>query len=214
VQEAETEPPGRSWDSVADLRFMRPYVDAFLRLWNHPKPTIAGVQGWCIGGGSDMVMCADLVMAAEGAIFGYPPVRVWGMPTTPMWIHRLGTQYAKRYLLTGDEIPAATAERIGLTFETVPDDELHHRARVFARWMALLPLNQLMMVKMYCNQVIDSTGVQPQTSFATILDGIARHTQEGVDFTARADDVGFRQAVRDRDDPFGDYGSRPRPERP
>src|SRR2546422_1415167 len=94
---------GRVWDSVADLRMISRFVDTFLKLWYCSKPTIAAVQGWCIAGGTDMVLCADVVIAAEGASFGYPPSRVWGTPTIPwMWVARLGLERAKRYLLTGD----------------------------------------------------------------------------------------------------------------
>src|SRR5438094_3883199 len=80
----------RAWDSVGDLQMMGRFVETYLKLWYARKPTIAAVQGWCIGGGTDMVLCADLIVAAEGARFGYPPSRVWGTPTTAMWVYRLG----------------------------------------------------------------------------------------------------------------------------
>ena len=101
----------RVWDSVADLRMMGRFVDTYMKLWYAKKPTIAAVQGWCIGGGTDMVLCADLIVAGEGARFGYPPARVWGTPTTAMWVYRMGLEQAKRYLLTGDEIPASDGRR-------------------------------------------------------------------------------------------------------
>ena len=139
--------------------------------------TIAAVQGWCIGGGTGLVLCADMIVAADSAVFGYPPSRVWGTPTTAMWVYRMGLEKAKRYLLTGDEIGAEEAARIGMILEVVPEADLTEHATALAKRMAMR---------------------------------IARHTQEGLDFVTRAQDVGFRQAVRERDDPFGDYGSRPR----
>src|SRR5437870_13243444 len=126
------------------------FIDTNKMLWYAAKPTIAAVQGWCIGGGTDLVLCADLVIAGEGASFGYPPSRVWGTPTTAMWVYRMGLERAKRYLLTGDEIPAAEAARIGLILEAVPDGELHNRAVQLASRMARLPLNQLVMLKRLC----------------------------------------------------------------
>src|SRR5256885_301853 len=105
---------GRIWDSAADLQMMNRFVDVYQKLWYASKPTIAAVQGWCICGGTDLVLWADLIVAAENAVFGYPTSRVWGVPTTPMWIHRIGFQQAKRYLLTGDEIPAPKAAELGL----------------------------------------------------------------------------------------------------
>jgi enoyl-CoA hydratase len=201
----------RVWDSVADLRMMGRFVDTYMKLWYAKKPTIAAVQGWCVGGGTDMVLCADLIVAGEGARFGYPPSRVWGTPTTAMWVYRMGLERAKRYLLTGDEIPARTAAEIGMILEAVPDAELDARARALARRMARVPTTQLVMLKLLCNQTAENMGLASSRTLGTLFDGIARHTQEGLDFVARARDVGFRQAVRERDDPFGDYGSRKRP---
>ena len=200
----------RAWDSVTDLGFISRFVDTYMKLWYAAKPTIAAVQGWCIGGGTDMVLCADLIVAAESARFGYPPSRVWGTPTTAMWVYRLGFERAKRYLLTGDEIPARKAAEIGLVLEVVADDALQAHAFALARRMAQVPVNQLVMLKLLVNQTAESMGLAASRTLGTLFDGVARHTQEGLDFVRRAGEVGFRQAVRERDDPFGDYGSRKR----
>jgi len=200
----------RRADAMADLRLMGTFVDTYMKLWYARKPTVAAVQGWCIGGGTDMVLCADLIVAGEGASFGYPPSRVWGTPTTAMWVYRLGLERAKRYLLTGDEIPARTAAEIGLVLEVVPDDRLEAHARALARRIARVPTTQLVMLKLLCNQTVENMGFASSRTLGTLFDGIARHTQEGLDFVRRAQEVGFRQAVRERDDPFEDYGSRKR----
>lgn len=202
----------RAWDSMADLRMIGRFAGAFARLHTISKPTVAAVHGWCIAGGTDLVLNADLIIAGESARFGYPPARVWGIPEAPwLWVARLGLEQAKRYLLTGDELSAEEAARLGMVLECVPDAELLERASGLAQRMALLPLNQLQMLKLVCNDV-GAQMYRPDTSrlLGTLFDGVARHTQEGLDFVARAQDVGFRQAVRERDDPFGDYGSRPR----
>ena len=199
----------RVWDSVSDMRFMQRFVDVYMKLWYASKPTVAAVQGWCIGGGTDMVLCADLIIAADDASFGYPPARVWGTPTTAMWVYRMGLEQAKRYLLTGDEIPAVEAARIGLILESVPAADLDERSFALAARMARLPKNQLAMLKLMCNQTAENMGMASTRTLGTLFDGIARHTQEGLDFVDRSMEIGFREAVRERDDPFGDYGSRP-----
>ena len=208
AQAEETERRERVWDSVADVRMIGSFVDVYMKLWYARKPTIAAVQGWCIGGGTDMVLCCDLIVAGEGASFGYPPARVWGTPTTAMWVYRMGLERAKRYLLTGDEIDASEAARIGMILETVPDARLEAHATALAERMARLPTSQLVTLKLLCNQTLENMGMASSRTLGTLFDGIARHTQEGLDFVARAQDVGFRQAVRERDDPFADYGSR------
>ena len=205
-----TERGARAWDSVADLRMMGRFVDTYMKLWYARKPTIAAVHGWCIGGGTDMVLCADLIVAADDARFGYPPSRVWGTPTTAMWVYRMGLERAKRYLLTGDEISAAKAAELGLILEVVPAADLAAHAWALATRMARVPTNQLVMLKLLCNHTAEQMGLGTSRLLGTLFDGVARHTQEGLDFVERAKEVGFRQAVRERDDPFGDYGSRKR----
>jgi enoyl-CoA hydratase len=204
---------GRVWDSVADVQMIGRYGRAFARLHEISKPTVAAVQGWCVAGGTDMILNADVIIAGESARFGYPPARVWGVPEAPwLWVARLGLERAKRYLFTGDELTATEAAAAGLVLECVPDAELLERAVGLARRMALLPLNQLQMMKWMLNDVARHQ-YQPDTSrlLGFLFDGVARHTQEGLDFVARAQEVGWRQAVRERDEPFGDYGSRPAP---
>lgn len=209
--QAQESSGGRVWDSAADLRGISTFVDVYMKLFKAWKPTIAAVKGWCIAGGTDMVLCADIIVAGESASFGYPPSRVWGTPTTAMWVYRLGLERAKRYLLTGDEIKAPEAARMGLILEAVPDDQLQDHAMALAKRMALLPTNQLVMLKLLCNQTVENMGLASSRTLGSLFDGVARHTQEGLDFVARSGEIGIREAVRERDDPFGDYGSRPKP---
>jgi len=207
--QAAEEAAERVWDSARDYRMLSSFVDVYLKFWYAAKPTIAAVHGWCIAGGTDLVLCTDLIIAGEGATFGYPPARVWGTPTTPMWVYRIGFEQTKRYLLTGDEIRGPRAAEIGLVAECVPDESLLEHATALARRMALLPGNQLEMLKLMCNQTAENMGLRSARTLGTLFDGIARHTQEGRDFVARSREVGFREAVRERDTLFGDYGSRP-----
>jgi enoyl-CoA hydratase len=201
---------GRTWDTVADVRMIGRFGNTFAKLHSISKPTIAAVQGWCIAGGTDMVLNADLIVAGESARFGYPPARVWGVPEAPwVWVARLGLERAKRYLFTGDELTAREAAETGMVLECVPDDELQAHADALAQRVALLPLNQLQMMKWMLNDVARHQ-YQPDTSrlLGFIFDGVARHTQEGLDFVSRAQEIGWREAVRERDRPFGDYGER------
>jgi len=201
---------GRVWDTVADVQVIRRFGTTFAKLHEISKPTVAAVQGWCVAGGTDMVLNVDLIVAGEAARFGYPPARAWGVPEAPwLWVARLGLERAKRYLFTGDELTAGEAAEAGMILECVPDDLLLERSTDLAQRIARLPLNQLQMIKWMLNDVARHQ-YQPDTSrlLGFIFDGVARHTQEGLDFVARAREVGWRQAVRDRDRPFGDYGER------
>jgi enoyl-CoA hydratase len=203
---------GPVWDTVADVRMISTFGRAFAKLHEISKPTLAAVHGWCVAGGTDMVLNADLILAAESARFGYPPARVWGIPEAPwVWVARRGLERAQRDQFTGDELTGTEAAAAGMVLECVPDSELEERATALAQRMARLPLNQLQMVKWALNDVARHQ-YQPDSSrlLGFIFDGVARHTQEGLDFVARAQEVGWREAVRERDRPFGDYGERPR----
>lgn len=199
----------KPWDPMADLRGMNRFVqDTYMALWRSPKPVICQVHGFCVGGGTDFALCSDLIVCAEDCRIGYPPARVWGSPTTAMWTYRLGLERSKRLLLTGDALDGRTAADWGLASEAVPAAELDAAGMALARRVARLPANQLHMMKLLVNQVIEQMGLANTQLIGTLLDGAARHTPEGVDFTRRAmEDV--RGAVADRDAPFGDYGQGP-----
>jgi len=164
-----------------------------------------------VAGGSDIALCCDLVIMAEEAMIGYPPARVWGCPTTAMWVYRLGAERAKRMLLTGDLVDGREAARLGLVLEAVPRSRLDARVAEIAARIAAVPKNQLMMQKLMVNQAYDAMGLANTQRFATLFDGITRHSPEGVWFKQRAEDVGFKQAVRERDDgaPIAPESSRP-----
>lgn len=200
----------RVWDSVRDQRMIGRFTETWALLHELPTPSIAAVQGWCIAGGTNIVFNADLIVAAEDARFGYPPSRVWGVPEAPWtWVARMGLERAKRYMLTGDEFSGAEAAAMGIVLEAVPADDLAERSLALARRMAQVPANQLSMIKTALNEVARQS-YDPRGSrlLGTLFDGVARHTQEGLDFVQRSADVGFREAVRERDRPFGDYGER------
>jgi enoyl-CoA hydratase len=201
----QTGEEGAPWDPIADHRMMSRYVRAYMRLWRSPRPVIAQVHGFCVGGGTDLALCSDLIVCAEDCRIGYPPARVWGSPTTAMWIYRLGAERAKRLLLTGDPLDGRKAVDWGLASECAPEAELDATAAALAARVAQLPANQAQMMKLLVNQAYDQMGLPVTQLIGTLLDGAARHTPEGVDFTRAAmDDV--RGAVARRDAPFGDYG--------
>jgi len=193
------------WDPIADYQAMSRFVDAYMALWRSPKPVIAQVHGFCVGGGTDFALCSDLIVCDEDCRIGYPPARVWGSPTTAMWMYRLGLERAKRLLLTGDALDGRRAVQWGLASEAAPAGELDAAGLALAARVARLPANQLHMMKLLVNQAYEQMGLSVTQLIGTLLDGAARHTPEGVEFSRRAlEDV--RAAVRERDAPFGDYG--------
>lgn len=187
------------WDPMVDFDLMHGNTEYFSSLWHSHKPTIAKVRGFAVAGGSDIALCCDLVVMAEDAKIGYPPARVWGVPTTAMWVYRIGAERAKRMLLTGDLITGAEAKAMGLVIDAVPEAELDATVERLAQRMAGIPRNQLMMNKLMINSAFENMGLRTTQMFASLFDGIARHSPEGVWFKQRAEEVGFKQAVAERD---------------
>ncbi len=196
--------PDRAWDPMLDYAMMRRNVRGFMSLFQCSKPVVCKVHGFCVAGGTDMALCSDLLVIAADAKIGYPPARVWGSPTTSLWAYRLGPQRAKRLLFTGDCLSGAQAAEWGLAIEAPAPEQLDERADILVERIARLPLNQLQMMKLLVNQSLYSQGLQATQLIGTVFDGIARHTSEGYAFQQLAAEQGFKEAVRQRDEPFRD----------
>jgi len=203
---AHNHDPAQTWDPMVDYAMMSRNLRGFMSLFHSDKPVVCKVHGFCVAGGTDMALCSDLLVIADDAKIGYPPARVWGVPTSAMWAQRIGIERAKRLLFTGDCLSGKEAAAWGLAVESAPADQLDQRFEVLLERIARMPKNQLVMMKLLINQSLGAQGLQATQILGTVFDGIARHTPEGYDFRQRAMDAGFRQAVRDRDEPFGDHG--------
>jgi len=196
--------PRGTWDPIVDHAMMARNVRGFMSLFHCGKPVVCKVHGYCVGGGTDLALCSDLLVIAADAKIGYPPARVWGSPTTALWAYRVGAQRAKRLLFTGDSLSGREALEWGLAIEAPEQAQLEERTEALVRRIARLPINQLAMMKLLVNQALYAQGLYSTQVLGTVFDGIARHTAEGYAFQQRAAEAGFKQAVRERDEPFGD----------
>jgi enoyl-CoA hydratase len=205
VMRANHDPAG-VWDPTVDYAMMSRNVRAFMSLFDCGKPVVCKVHGFCVAGGTDLALCADLLVIAADAKIGYPPARVWGSPTTSMWAYRLGPQRAKRLLFTGDSLSGDEALEWGLAIEAPEASRLEERTEALVARIARMPVNQLRMMKLLVNQTLYAQGLHTTQVLGTVFDGVARHTPEGFAFQGRAAREGFRAAVRERDEGFGDLG--------
>jgi enoyl-CoA hydratase len=203
---AKNHDPRGTWDPMTDYQMMSRNVRGFMSLFRSDKPVVCKVHGFCVAGGTDMALCSDLLVIEDKAKIGYPPARVWGVPTTALWTARLGPQRAKRLLFTGDCLSGTEALEWGLAIEAPPRADLDLRTEALVERIARVPVNQLIMHKLLVNQEVAAMLGATQI-LGTVFDGIARHTPEGYAFQQRAASAGFKDAVRERDEPFGDAGS-------
>jgi enoyl-CoA hydratase len=204
---------GEEWDPGRDMMavtspFTGP-VPKFMAIWRSPKPVIAKIHGWCVGGASEMALLADIVIAADDARLGTPYSRVWGCHLTGMWIYRLGLTRAKLFALTGESISGKEAAAIGLVNMSFPAGRLDAETHRWATRLAKIPVTQLAAMKLITNQAFENMGLQTTQILGTILDGYMRNTPEAKAFVKTARDKGVGAAVAERDAPFGDYSQGP-----
>lgn len=199
-----------AWDPVRDMQFMGNNVRRFMKIWECPKPVLGEIKGWAVGGATDLVLCCDLLFMADDAHIGYAPSRIFGTPTTMMWVYRLGLEHAKQFLLTGRAIDAETAFRIGLVSRVCPLDNLAAEVEAEARRFRYIPANQLALNKMLINQAFENMGLRTTQMLGTFFDGVTRHTEEAYRWVESFEEKGFRQVIRERDEPWQDYGEKPK----
>jgi enoyl-CoA hydratase len=209
---------GRDWDPGKDMMSvtapaLSPH-QKFMSIWRSPKPVIAQVHGWCVGGGSDYALCADIVVASEDAQIGTPYSRVWGAYLSGMWIYRLGLARAKHHALTGRPLSGKEAAEVELINEAVPFERLEERVRERAEELAALPMGQLAAQKLMVNQAYENMGLASTQTLGPILDGIMRNIPEAHEFIEHAAEHGVPSAVAGRDERFGDYSQAPPEGRP
>jgi enoyl-CoA hydratase len=204
------EPRPGAWDPVRDMQWMGKNVERFMKIWHCPKPVIGQIHGFAVGGATDLVLCCDQLFMADDAFIGYAPSRVFGTPTTMLWIYRLGLEHAKQFLLTGEAIDAETALRIGLVSRVYPAAELPARVEEYAERFKHIPANQLALNKLLVNQAFENMGLRTTQLLGTFFDGVTRHTEEAYRWAESFREKGFRQVIRERDAPWGDYGERKR----
>ncbi len=197
-----------AWDPVRDYRFMGNNVRRFMSIWECPKPVLGEIKGWAIGGATDLVLCCDLLYMASDAHIGYAPSRIYGTPTTMLWVYRLGLEHAKQFLLTGRAIDADTAYRIGLVSQVVEPEQLAETIETEARRFTNIPANQLALNKMLINQAFENMGLRTTQMMGTFFDGMTRHTEEAYQWVESFKDKGFREVIRERDEPWQDYGEK------
>jgi enoyl-CoA hydratase len=206
VIQRENHDPSGTWDPMIDYQMMSRNVRGFMSLFHSDKPVVCKVHGFCVAGGTDLALCSDLLVIEDTAKIGYPPARVWGVPTTALWAHRIGIEKAKRLMFTGDCLSGSEAVAWGLATECAPRAELDARFESLLARIARMPINQLVMMKLMLNQTAYAGGLAQSQMLGTVFDGIARHTPEGYGFARRAAEAGFKTAVKERDEPFGDLG--------
>jgi enoyl-CoA hydratase len=185
-----------------DVTAMLELASGWAKVWDCAIPVIAQVHGNCLAGGTDLALHCDLVVAAEDARIGFPPVRSMGVPPTNMWLYHVGPQWTKRLVLTGDTLTGSQAEAIGLVVATAPADHLDEVVFDLASRMALIGRDLLIANKRVVNMGVELMGRSQLQKFAALNDAIGHRAPEALAFSDRIGEIGLRNAVRERDAGF------------
>jgi enoyl-CoA hydratase len=180
-----------------------------MAIWDMHKPVIAQVHGYCLAGGTDLALLCDIVIAAEDAVIGVPPVRAMGSPPNHMWTYLVGPQWAKRLLLTGDTISGREAELIGLVLMAVPAERLEAEVEALADKMAKIDIDLLAANKRIVNLALELMGARTMQRLAAERDAMAHQSPAVSEFFRIAKEKGLRAALEWRDARFGEEPQAP-----
>lgn len=175
-----------------------------MALFDMHKPTIAQVHGYCLAGGTDVALMCDMVVAAEDAVFGFPPARDLGALPNQMWVYHVGPQWAKRLMLTGDSITGADAALIGLVLKAVPLSLLEQEVEQLADRLAMIDADLLSSNKRIVNIALELMGARTLQRMAAENDARAHNAQAALTWGKRVADKGLKETLRSRDAIFGD----------
>jgi len=175
-------------------------------LFDMHKPVIAKVHGNCLAGGTDLALMCDFLICAENAKIGFPATRANGTPPNQMWVYHVGPQWAKRLMMTGDNLWGRDAVRIGLALDAVPAEELDAAVNELARRISFVDADMLSAHKRIINLTLELQGARTLQRCATEMDARA-HLCQGPrrrQFKADMKEHGLKVALKNRDEPYGD----------
>ncbi len=175
-----------------------------MAIWDIHKPVIAQVHGYCLAGGTDLALLCDIVVAADDAVIGFPPVRAMGSPVAHMWTYLVGPQWAKYFLLTGDSVSGRQAAEIGLVWKSVPPEALADEVEALASKMEKIDSELLTPNKRIVNVALELMGARTLQRMAAENDGRAHQAPAVREFGRRAMTEGLKAALEWRDARFGD----------
>lgn len=179
-----------------------------MALFEMHKPVIAKVHGYCLAGGCDLALLGDMVIAADDAIFGFPPARDLGALPNNFWVYNCGPQWAKRLLLTGDTVTGTEAQAIGLILKAVPGEDLENEVVALAGRMAKIDPDLLSANKRIVNLAMELMGARTLQRLAVENDVRGHNSRAADGFRASVAEKGLKATLRARDTAFGDGRAR------
>ena len=175
-----------------------------MAIWDMHKPVIAQIHGYCLAGGTDLALLCDIVVAADDAVIGFPPVRAMGSPPAHMWTYLVGPQWAKYILLTGDSVTGARRRRSASSGSRSRPTSSKRRSKRSASKMEKIDVELLSPNKRIVNVALELMGARTIQRMAAENDARAHLAPAVREFGRRAMTEGLKSALEWRDGKFGD----------
>ncbi|MCL6646389.1 MAG: enoyl-CoA hydratase/isomerase family protein [Dehalococcoidia bacterium] len=184
-------------------------LSGYWQIWECTKPVIAQVHGYCLAGGTELASMCDLMVVAEDAIIGYPPVRA--MTPVDIIYHpwHMHMRKVRELLYTGDSVTGREAVELGWANRAVPIDRLCEVTESLAERIANIDGPMLQMTKRQINRVYEIMGFRTSLQVGGDIQELGRVRPGGETFGRIAREKGLKAALDWRDGPFGDYGAAP-----
>ena len=201
AEAAHADIPAHEWHGV-----LATDIDATMRLWSLPKPTIAAVRGYCLAGGCELAMACDIIVSGESGRFGEPEIRYGSGPVTLLMPFILGQKKTNELLFTGDMIDAEAAERAGMINRVVADGEVDGAVEELVRKIAPTPLPVLRLTKIALVRAFEAMGLREAVNMNLDLSSMlnAADTPEQREFMSIVQSQGLKAALAWRDSRYGE----------
>ncbi len=201
AEAAHSDIPAHEWHTVLGTD-----IDATMRLWALPKPTIAAVRGYCLAGGCELAMACDIIVSGESGRFGEPEIRYGSGPVTLLMPFILGQKKTNELLFTGDMIDAEAAERAGMINRVVPDDRVDAEVDDLVRKIAPTPLPVLRLTKIALVRAFEAMGLREAVNMNLDLSSMlnAADMPEQREFMEIVRTQGLKAALTWRDSRYGE----------
>ncbi|TMC12772.1 MAG: enoyl-CoA hydratase/isomerase family protein [Chloroflexi bacterium] len=183
-------------DIVDDYLTHAGYLNRFLQIWDHPKPVIAAVHGYCLAGATQLCTFCDITVIAEDAVVGWPSLPLGGGYISPLWVPLVGPKRAKQMsFVAGSRISGQTASDWGWANYAVPAAELEANVRELAVGIARIPASTLRMKKMAINRVADVMGFRTTVAMGAETDALLHYSAEVRALAALIQEHGLKAAI-------------------
>lgn len=185
-------------DPVADRARLQANLDRWFLIWDHPKPVVAAVHGYCVGAAAQLCVFADITIVSDDARISEPKIPIGGGFIAPTWVSLVGAKRAKEFaFVPGNYIDGPTAVEWGWANHCVPAAQLIPSVRSLAQRIALTPPDVLRLKKLSINRAAESAGFRQGLAGIADIDTLAHLAPDVLELRARIKERGLKAVIQE-----------------